>query len=46
VILSISNTNFPFRIFKKRKDVCFHGENDYWNYEDIEKLTGIGKYQN
>ena len=40
------NTNVPFRIFKKRKDVYFHWENKYWNYSDIEKLTGISEYIN
>ena len=40
------NTVSPFRIFKKRKDVYFHWENKYWNYSDIEKLTGINKYEN
>ena len=40
------NTNEPFRIFKKRKDTYFHWENKYWNYSDIEKLTGITEYEN
>ena len=40
------NTVSPFRIFKKRKDVYYHWENNYWNYSDIEKLTGINKYEN
>ena len=40
------NTNVPFRIFKKSKDVYFHWENKYWNYSDIEKLTGISEYIN
>ena len=40
------NTNVPFRIFKKRKDVHFHWENKYWNFSDIEKLTGISEYLN
>ena len=38
------NTKIPFRIFKKRKDVYFYWENKYWNYSNIEKLTGITKY--
>ncbi|MBO4395512.1 MAG: hypothetical protein J5819_04115 [Eubacterium sp.] len=38
------NTSTPFRIFKKRKDVYFHWENDYWKYDEIEKLTGITEY--
>lgn len=40
------NTNVPFRIFKKRKDIYFHWENTYWSYSDIEKLTGISEYSN
>jgi len=40
------NTNVPFRIFKKRKDVYFHWENKYWRFSDIEKLTGISEYTN
>jgi len=40
------NTLVPFRISKKRKDVYFHWENKYWNYSDIEKLTGISEYIN
>ena len=40
------NTNVPFRIFKKRKDVYFHWENKYCNYSDIEKRTGISEYIN
>ena len=40
------NTNVPFRIFKKRKDVYFHWENKYWSFSDIEKLTGIKDYEN
>lgn len=31
----------PFRIFKKRKDICFYQECEDWLYEDIELLTGI-----
>ena len=31
----------PFRIFKKRKNVCFYQECDDWLYEDIQLLTGI-----
>ena len=38
------NTNEPFRIFKKRKDVFFKWENSYWNAEAIEKLTGITNF--
>ena len=40
------NTNEPFRIFKKRKTIYFHWKNKYWNYSDIEKLTGIKEYHN
>ena len=40
------NTNVPFRIFKKRKDIYFHWENKYWSFSDIEKLTGIDEYEN
>ena len=40
------NTNIPFRIFKKRKDVYYHWENKYWKYSDIEKLTQIHEYDN
>lgn len=40
------NTNVPFRIFKKRKEIYFHCENKYWSYSDIEKLTGISEYSN
>ena len=35
------NTDTPFRIFKKRKDVCFQWENDFWSNENIAILTGI-----
>lgn len=40
------NTNVPFRIFKKRKEIYFHWENKYWSYSGIEKLTGISEYSN
>ena len=40
------NSNTPFRIFKKRKDVYYHWENKYWSFSDIEELTGIDKYSN
>ena len=40
------NTTVPFRIFKKRKDVYYRWENKYWDYSDIEKLTGINEYVN
>ena len=38
------NTDIPFRIFKKRKDVYFRWENDFWNNEAIVKLTGVRNY--
>jgi predicted ABC-type ATPase len=40
------NTKDPFRIFKKRKDVYFHWENKYWDFEKISDLTGINEYEN
>lgn len=40
------NTDTPFRIFKKRKDVYYRWENDYWNGDAISKLTGIEEYEN
>ena len=40
------NTKEPFRIFKKRKDVYFHWENKYWDFEKISDLTGINEYVN
>jgi len=33
------NTQEPFRVFKKRKDACFFWQNDFWNLNDIERLT-------
>ncbi len=38
------NTDEPFRIFKKRKDVYYRWENNYWNNEQIEMLTSIKNY--
>lgn len=40
------NTKEPFRIFKKRKDIYFHWENKYWNFDKISDLTGINEYEN
>lgn len=40
------NTKEPFRIFKKRKDIFFCWENDYWNKEEIIKLTDISEFEN
>jgi predicted ABC-type ATPase len=35
------NSDQPFRIFKKRKDEYFYWENDFWDEDQIEKITGI-----
>ncbi|MCR5165523.1 MAG: zeta toxin family protein [Thermoguttaceae bacterium] len=40
------NSEEPFRIFKKRKNIFFHWENAYWSFAAIEKLTGISEYVN
>ncbi len=40
------NTKEPFRIFKKRKDVYFHWENKYWDFDKSSDLTGINEYEN
>lgn len=40
------NTNEPFRIFKKRKDIYFHWGNKYWDFDKISNLTGINEYEN
>ena len=40
------NTIEPFRIFKKRKDIYYHWENEFWNYEKIQQLTEISDYTN
>lgn len=34
------NSRLPFRIFKKRKTELFYWENDFWNMDQIRKLTG------
>lgn len=34
------NSDTPFRIFKKRKEQYFYFENNFWNKESIEVLTG------
>ena len=44
LIPQYDNTDIPFRIFKKRKDVYYRWENKYWTNEQIEKLTGIISY--
>lgn len=36
-----NNSDVPFRIFKKRKTKYFFWENEFWNRDEIEKLTGI-----
>ena len=41
VIHIYDNTDTPFRIFKKRKDVYFRWTNEFWSDEDITRLTGI-----
>ena len=38
------NSEKPYRIFKKRKDVYFCWENAFWDAEAIEALTGISEY--
>jgi predicted ABC-type ATPase len=40
------NSEEPFRIFKKRKDVYYHWSNEFWKLDDIAKLTGISTYEN
>jgi len=35
------NTTKAFRIFKKRKTEYFYEESQFWNLEEIKKLTGI-----
>ncbi len=35
------NTEEPFRIFKKRKDVYYRWCNAFWNEQAVEQLTGI-----
>ncbi len=40
------NSDEPFRIFKKRKDVFFRWCNEYWNASDIEKLCGVSNFSN
>ena len=38
------NSEKPFRIFKKRKDVYYRWENAFWDAEAIKTLTGISEY--
>ncbi|MDE6603747.1 MAG: hypothetical protein K2K90_16710 [Lachnospiraceae bacterium] len=40
------NTKEPFRIFKKRKDIYYCWNNQYWSKNDIERLSGIAEYVN
>lgn len=40
------NTQEPFRIFKKRKDVYYRWSNQYWSNDDIKKLSGIAEFAN
>ncbi len=40
------NTQEPFRIFKKRKDVYYRWNNQYWSNDDIKKLSGVAEYTN
>lgn len=40
------NTAEPFRIFKKRKDLYFCWENQFWSKESIEFLSGIHCLEN
>ena len=40
------NTREPFRIFKKRKNIYYHWNNQYWSNDDIERLSGIIEYIN
>lgn len=35
------NSTLPFRIFKKRKQEYFYWQNEYWDKDKIQKLTGI-----
>lgn len=40
------NTREPFRIFKKRKNIYYHWNNQYWSNDDIERLSGVIEYIN
>ena len=40
------NTQEPFRIFKKCKDVYYRWNNQYWSNDDIKNLSGIAEYAN
>ena len=40
------NTQEPFRIFKKRKDIYYRWSNQYWSNDNIKRLTGIAEFAN
>lgn len=40
------NTDEPFRIFKKRKDVYYRWANMFWSNDDIAKLSGVTNFVN
>lgn len=40
------NTQEPFRIFKKRKNIYYRWENLFWKKEDIKNLSGICEFVN
>ncbi len=40
------NTEEPFRIFKKRKDIFYRWENEHWDNETISGLTGVKNFNN
>ena len=40
------NTQEPFRIFKKLKDIYYRWSNQYWSNDNIKKLTGIAEFAN
>ena len=35
------NSTLPFRIFKKRKQEYFYWQNENWDKDKIQQLTGI-----
>ena len=43
--VSIINID-SFRIFKKLKEVFYHWDNEYWNFEKISTLCGIDEFAN
>lgn len=40
------NSEEPFRIFKKRKDIYYRWSNMFWSNEQIEKLSGVREFMN